>query len=210
MSKVLVKIDKNGSKHYDERVKCDRCDGTGVYKWGAIINGRAQYAGVCYKCDGAGTVVERVIERTPEYQAKLDARRAKREEKRRAEYEKAHAEQLAREAKEEAERKAREEAERARKAVSQYVGEVGDKLDVVVTLERRAWFEVDSFRGYGKDTVNVYTFKDDDGNALVWKTSAFIDNDEGERVRVKGRVKSHDEYRDEKQTYLSRCKVAAV
>ena len=84
----LIKIDRNGSKHYEGYVSCDKCGGDGVYKWGAfrMENGVAvpQYAGICWKCDGNGKLLKKWIERTPEYQAKLDA---KREAKHAKEYE---------------------------------------------------------------------------------------------------------------------------
>ena len=82
----LIKIDRNGSKHYEGLVKCDRCGGDGIYKWGAVINGRPQYAGTCFKCLGAGTVIDTWIERTPEYEAKLAAKRAEKAAAREAKY----------------------------------------------------------------------------------------------------------------------------
>lgn len=36
------------------RPKCDRCRGTGIYSWGASINGRMQHSGTCYHCQGKG------------------------------------------------------------------------------------------------------------------------------------------------------------
>ena len=113
---TLIKIDRNGSKHYEGFVKCDRCGGQGGSEsW--------KYTGfTCYKCNGTGKVWSKWIERTPEYEAKLAERRAKRYAKMQAEYEATHAEEIAqRELAErlEAERKAREEAyEKARKAIS--------------------------------------------------------------------------------------------
>lgn len=76
----LLKIDKNGSKHYEGYVACDRCGGDGMYKWGAMRMSDSgevipQFAGRCYKCEGSGRVLKKWIERTPEYQAKLDAKR---------------------------------------------------------------------------------------------------------------------------------------
>ena len=37
-------------------IKCDRCSGSGIYKWGAIINGKPQHAGTCFKCNGSGKI----------------------------------------------------------------------------------------------------------------------------------------------------------
>jgi DnaJ-class molecular chaperone len=33
---------------------CCKCKGTGVYSWGARINGRMQHSGACFSCRGTG------------------------------------------------------------------------------------------------------------------------------------------------------------
>ena len=148
---------------------------------------------------------------TPEYEAKLEARRKARAEK----WMQEHAEELA---KAEAERKAKEEAERLereaeekrireQKAISQYVGEIGEKVDLDGILEKCAWFEIPSFRGFGTDTMHIYTFRDSQGNALIWKTSKGLGIEDGEAVHIKGTIKEHSEYKDEKQTVLTRCRI---
>ena len=213
MEPKLIKIDRNGSKHFEGYVKCDRCGGTGTYVWGAVINGRPQYAGVCFKCDGEGKVWSKWIERTAEYQAKLDA---KREAKHKAQAEKYAKEQAERKAKAEAEEAEREARIKAEKAVSQYVGEVGKRITVQATYIGSASFEVDRFAGYGTETMYVHMFKDVQGNKLVWKTGKalgtwlengeWLHHEEGDPVDLTGTVKEHKEYRDEKQTALTRCK----
>ena len=35
-------------------VPCYRCNGTGVYRWGAVINGKSAHSGACYACQGGG------------------------------------------------------------------------------------------------------------------------------------------------------------
>lgn len=35
-------------------VRCSRCNGTGVYTWGAYVNGKPTHSGQCYKCVGGG------------------------------------------------------------------------------------------------------------------------------------------------------------
>jgi hypothetical protein len=225
---TLIKIDKNGSKHYEGFVSCDRCGGDGVYKWGAMISyggGPAvpQYAGTCFKCGGSGKIFKTWIERTPEYQAKLDAKRkerhAKEEEKRQAERAKWEAEQarlMAQRLKEKAER---EEAERKRKAISQYVGQIGDKLTTEVLVEHIARYEIDAYVGFGKQTMSVYTFVDESGNKLVWKTSSYLGTGnrcerdykpivEGDRITIKGTVKGFGAYKGERQTELQRVRLA--
>lgn len=203
MEAKLIKIDRNGSKHYEGWTGCDRCGGSGIYTWGAVINGRPQYAGTCFKCEGRGKVLDKWIERTPEYQAKLDAKRAAKAEARRAEWA----------AEREAARKA-EEAEQARiqalKAVSQHVGQAGEKVDFRATYVRSGSWEQKSFRGFGTDLVYCHTFKDEAGNVFTWKTQKGVNLEPGQLVQVKGTVKQHSEYKDEKQTELTRCKVIAA
>ena len=200
----LIKIDKNGSKHFAGMVKCDRCGGQGGSDAWA-------YTGwTCYKCGGTGSVSATWIERTPEYQAKLDARREAKNAKKRAEAEAAAerrerariaAEESARAAEE---RRAREEAER--KARSQYVGEVGAKLTTEATYLGSPHYT--SHIGWKEQTVYVHTFVDAAGNKLVWKSGTFpFSADEGSAVTISGSVKSHDDYKGEKQTALIRCKV---
>ena len=217
MEPKLIKIDRNGSKHFEGLVPCDRCGGTGTYVWGAIINGCPQYAGTCFKCGGEGKVWSKWIERTPEYQAKLDA---KRDAKHKAQAEKYESERKEREAKAEAERLEREAKIKAEKAISQYVGNVGDRLKMTATYVGTGSYKVDAFSGFGKETIYIHIFKDDHGNKLTWKTATNIGWWEGEAwdstwhsyeagdaVALRGTVKDHTEYKDEKQTVLTRCKV---
>lgn len=213
----LIRVDRNGTKYFEGLIECDRCDGKGIYIIG-VNNGRPVPSwvdnGICFKCHGRGKVEGKWKVYTPEYEAKLEARRKAKREK----WEQEHAEEIARrkaerKAKEEAERLAKEAEERerlAKKAISQFVGQIGDKVDLDVTLEKRAWFEIPSFRGFGTDTMHVYTFRDANGNALVWKTTSGTDAETGSRVHLKGTIKDHSEYDDEKQTVLTRCKVKEV
>lgn len=203
MEAKLIKIDRNGSKHYEGMVVCDRCGGNGGSDtW--------KFTGwTCYKCGGTGKIASKWIERTPEYQAKLDARRAKKQAERMAELERERAEREALIAEEEAKRKAEEERIKAQKAISQYVGEVGDKVDVKAVYDHSAWFDVKL--GWTKQRVFIHTFRDENGSAIVWKTSSnsLYNIAEGDTVQIKGTVKEHSEYKDEKQTVLTRCKVTA-
>lgn len=207
---TLIKIDRNGSKHYEGMVACDRCGGKGYYAIG-VHNMQPVLSphdgGVCWKCFGVGKVRGKWIERTPEYQAKLDA---KRKAKREAEQAKIEAERAEREAKEKAEREAREAEIKAAKAISQYVGRIGDKIEVGGTYVRSGSWEQKSFRGWGTDTVFVHIFKDADGNVFTWRTQKGLDMDWDTPVVVTGTVKNHSEYKDEKQTELTRCKVIKV
>lgn len=230
---TLIRVDRNGTKYWQGLVKCERCGGLGLYATG-VENGRLRITsvdnGVCWECGGSGKIKSEWKEYTPEYEAKLEARRQARHEK----YLEEHAEEIAqreaerqakeaeRKAKEEAERLAQEEEERRireQKAKSQHFGQVGDKIDTVATYIKTAWFTIPSFYGFGKeDTMYIHTFRIGD-NTAVWKTSTdnlgrFNDDGEWERyvegkqVHLKGTIKEHNEYKDEKQTVLTRCRIS--
>jgi hypothetical protein len=87
MKPVYVRTDKNGTKIYHDYT-CQRCSGLGAseaWKWTGMT---------CYECGGSGVSKARIIrEYTPEYAAKLAAKRQARWEKQQAEL-KAKAERL--------------------------------------------------------------------------------------------------------------------
>lgn len=88
---------------------------------------------------------------------------------------------------------------------SDWVGVKGEKVAPRATLERHAGFDT----AYGFKTV--LTFCDDDGNNLVWKTqSPPAGLVVGSTYRVMATVKEHGEYRGDKQTEITRAKVAEL
>jgi hypothetical protein len=214
--RVLLKQYKNGNKLWGVVTRCCKCEGTGKVIW--------SYANhVCFDCNGRGWYYSREREYTPEEQAKRDAAEAKR----RAEWEKKQAEKAAEKARKEAERLA--EIERNR---GQFMGNVGDKIEMSVTLERTFNYETKCFNAPWKtDIVTGYVFKTDDGNTLVWKTTGSIARkvevetwddadlrgengkfyaykapEEGARLTIKGTIKAHEEYNNVNQTILTRVK----
>lgn len=101
----------------------------------------------------------------------------------------------------EADRLAREarKAELQGMAKSEFLGNVGDRLTFNVTDGARVG-TFDSQFG----TTYIYKFFSG-SNILVWMTGSSFDASE---VKVlKGTVKEHSEFRNEKQTILSRCKI---
>lgn len=276
MDKKPFKIDKNGTKYYYDYT-CPRCGGAGgCDQW--------TFTGwTCFDCGGTGRRENPLIykEYTPEYQAKLDKRRAKREAERLAkqldEFNN-HLMELVQKQGFNAEGKIyvvtgntfeiKEELKEAGanykrgvnwyflesqdkyptieldytecleiyseygtifwrppvelrqliikkqptdNSISQYVGEVGKRLDLELTFLHRSDYEIPSFKGWGTDTVYVNRFKDDNGNVFIWKsTSAYFRANEGEKVKVRGTVKEHSEYKGVRQTILQRCKVEEV
>ena len=218
----LIKTDRNGTKYWNVFVPCDRCGGTGIYRWGAIQtdhNGHvigSTYAGTCFKCGGAARVWETEKEYTPEYRAKLDAANEKRKAKQRAKWEAERAErerEYAEQRKREAEERARREAERRAEIErnrGNFIGAEGDKIEMTVTLDHRFSYEVPHpVCDWKKQLVVGYVFKTDDNNTLVWKTTSYPGHfEDGTRVTVKGTIKAHEEFNNVNQTILTRVKIA--
>lgn len=48
-------------------VKCDKCPGDGIYRWGAVVNGKATKSGPCYHCGGKGRMDAADCARTGTY-----------------------------------------------------------------------------------------------------------------------------------------------
>ena len=213
--KVLLKEFKNGNKLWGTKTRCVKCGGTGKVIW--------SYANhVCFDCNGKGWYFYEEREYSPKEQAKREAKKARE----RAKWEAEQAEREAERAKREAERLA--EIERNR---GQYIGNVGDKLTLTVTLVKQ--FEYETHFGWQTKYVSGYVFKTDDGNTVVYKTTGnplgydcevpqdsktwhhsdengrkwdWVPMQEGERVTIRGTVKEHQEYNNVNQTILMRVK----
>ena len=83
---------------------------------------------------------------------------------------------------------------------NEYVGNVGDKLVVEVTVLKLNTFETD----FG--TTFLFILADAAGNNLVWFASNNV-LEVGETVTLKGTVKAQNDRDGRKQTVLTRCKV---
>jgi hypothetical protein len=205
MTEKFLREDKNGTRWFLETVTCPRCGGAGRRPEWALTGWE------CFECNGRGLVEREVPRYTPEYQAKLEARRQKYAEQR--EREAAEAERIAQE-KREAEKREREardaEAERKAKAdPSRFIGAEGDKIERDVTLESAVTFPCRDVFGR-ESSRNVYTFRDADQNIIVWFTSAWIEDVyKGKAYRIKATVKEHKVYRMLRQTIVARLKVVA-
>lgn len=91
------------------------------------------------------------------------------------------------------------------KQVSDYVAKVGDKfsyeLIYISTISYQSRFGTGFF----------HLFKDSNGNIFKWSTSnGKIPVDSGSKILVSGKIKAHEEYRNEKQTVLTRCKITSL
>lgn len=81
---------------------------------------------------------------------------------------------------------------------SEYIGEVGQRLELNLTVTNA--IELDG--SYGRSMMHI--MEDEDGNVFVWSTSAKT-LEEGSSFHCKGTVKDHRVYRNTKQTVLTRC-----
>ena len=89
-------------------------------------------------------------------------------------------------------------------SVSEWVGEVGERLKKIpVTLIGVYGF--DGKYGYSQ----VIKFQDENGNTLTWFTAVHISVQVGDSCLLTGTVKKHDEYKGEKTTILTRCRIEA-
>lgn len=103
-------------------------------------------------------------------------------------------------------------AEKEKGQKSSHVGNVGDKIEITLTIEKRITTEY-AYSAYNSTTNYIYIMHDEDNNIYTWKTSTCIYNDKNhpadtdDIVKLKGTIKAHNEYKESKQTELTRCKV---
>lgn len=103
---------------------------------------------------------------------------------------------------------ARKQAELDKKKVSEYQGNIGDKIQFIATSVKMIC-AIDGMYG----TTYLYEFIDVDSNVYIWYASRALNDlsfefKEATTFAVSGTVKNHEEYRGVKQTVLTRCKVA--
>ncbi len=81
---------------------------------------------------------------------------------------------------------------------SDFVGSVGERLELTVVIKRAIRLEND----YGVSTMHI--METADGNVFVW-TTASKTWAEGETKTIRGTLKEHKVYRNVKQNILTRC-----
>ena len=81
---------------------------------------------------------------------------------------------------------------------SEFVGSVGERLELTVIIKRAIRLEND----YGVSTMHI--MESADGNVFVW-TTASKTWAEGETKTIRGTLKEHKVYRNVKQNILTRC-----
>ena len=88
-------------------------------------------------------------------------------------------------------------------STSDYVGDIGDKIELDLVCQRA----VATSGYYG--TQFFHTFTDSCGNVFVWSTTT-KQLESGIEYHVKGTVKDHSMYRNTKQTVLKRCTISRI
>lgn len=83
-------------------------------------------------------------------------------------------------------------------SVSEYQGAIGDRIEVTVTVDKN--ITVSGYYGVS----NMHIMSDAEGNVYVW-TTASKSWSEGTQKTIRGTVKDHREYKNTKQTILTRC-----
>jgi hypothetical protein len=81
---------------------------------------------------------------------------------------------------------------------SEFVGEVGERLDLTLTIT--AVRQIDG--NYGVSTAHI--MEDEDGNMFSWITAS-KSWAVGTVKKIRGTVKEHKIWRNNKITYLTRC-----
>lgn len=99
--------------------------------------------------------------------------------------------------------------------VSEYVGNVGDKISIKVKYVNTYSYDTSFGSSY------IHLFMDDNGNIFKWSTNSGLEFtvkdthsnysqwyhlDKGATIQLTGKIKDHSEYRNQKQTVLTRCK----
>ena len=108
------------------------------------------------------------------------------------------------------------EEERAKvNAEVEYYGAVGDKFELTLTFDKSFGFE--GVYGF----TYIHLFHDDENHVFAWSSSngtyqcwcktngkdGFLEYEVGKKYTLKGTIKAHEEYRNVKQTVITRCKV---
>lgn len=86
---------------------------------------------------------------------------------------------------------------------SEYVGEIGDRIEETLTVTKAVTLE--SYYG----TSIMHIMENAVGNVFVWITKA-KSYPEGKVVTLRGTIKDHKEYKGTKQTILTRCKEMSI
>jgi len=86
---------------------------------------------------------------------------------------------------------------------SSFVGQSGERIERKVKFEGEHTFEKKDYFG-NPQTNFIYKFRDNEGNLYVWFTTCVKFLKKGESLDIRMTIKEHNNFRDEKQTIVSR------
>jgi hypothetical protein len=97
-----------------------------------------------------------------------------------------------------------EEAATRREGVSEFIGSIGERIDITAEIR-----DFNTFQGY-YGTTTIVTLMHENHNIVKWFASSGGFPAVGTTVRLTGTVKKHDEYKGTRQTIVTRCKLVPV
>lgn len=97
---------------------------------------------------------------------------------------------------------------KAANSTSEYIGSEGERLTITATYTHSSEFE--KTFGYRTTTTYIHSFRDENGNEIIWKSSNYIGQDYNTRFTITGTVKGYKDYKGIKQTIFTRCKLEEV
>jgi len=172
-------------------VTCPKCSGRGV-----MMEFASTFDGVCFKCNGAKVVRVRVY--TPEEEAKREARKAKRDAIEGEKIRVQHAFDIERQA----ELKAMRDIANSSSAYIE--SNIGDAVELDGTVSYIRTVETQ----FGTSLLVIIRV-DFEHEVKAFTTAGWAwSAEKGDRITVRGTVKSFDDYEGRKSTQLSRVKAA--
>ena len=88
--------------------------------------------------------------------------------------------------------------------LNEHLGELGDRVEATITCTGVQTISGD----YGP--INIHRMRDSEGRTLVWFGNSGRKFEKGDTVRIRAGIKKHGEYKDWKQTILTRLFVIEI
>ena len=88
---------------------------------------------------------------------------------------------------------------------SEFVGSVGERIEKTVTVVKN----IKSGRDGTFGSATFHVFRDDQENTYTWTTAA-KDLPQGNKYTLRGTVKDHTVFQNDKQTVLTRCAIVKI
>lgn len=177
---IPVEFEKNGKPWIKAAESCPRCGGSGRYP-------SREYQGICLQCQGDGYILTQKRILSDKEKAQRERAKARKAARIQAQVE-AHAQgRVKAEAEAEAKRLAEEEAKKAALSKLQWVGTVGEYIELTLTLKTCKSFE-NNFGGYNYFQV----METSEGNKVIYSGSKYLFSEQ-DTITRKFKVKSHEE-----------------